>query len=103
VKKFLDELIPSAKRENFKPRVLKLARSFSQHGPTKDNKRVYQQIYNSFLELAGSQAVSTAKKEFGYERSRELTTKGQHLLLHKNILDCKNQHAPLTTSILKRS
>jgi hypothetical protein len=103
VKNFFDELVPSAKPENYKPRVLKLARSFSTHGPTQDNVRVYQQIYNSFLELAGAQAAATAKRKFGYERSRELTTKGQQLLLHKNILDCKNWHAPLTTSILKRS
>ena len=54
VKNFLDKLVPSAKRENFKPRVHKLARSFSKHGPTKDNVRIYQQIYNSFLELAGA-------------------------------------------------
>jgi hypothetical protein len=64
---------------------------------------VYQQIYNSFLELAGAQAAATAKRKFGYERLQELTTKGQQLLFHKNILDCKNRHAPLTTSILKCS
>ena len=73
------------------------------HGPTQDNVRVYQQIYNSFLELAGAQAAATAKTKFGYEWLQELTTKGQPLLIHKNILDCKNRHAPLTTSILKCS
>jgi hypothetical protein len=65
--------------------------------------RVYQQIYNSFLELAGATAASMAKRRFGYERSRELTTKGQLLLIHKNILDCKNRQAPLTPSILTRA
>ena len=73
------------------------------HRLTQDNVRVYQQIYNNFLELAGAQAAATAKRKFGYERLQELTTKGQQLLIHKNILDCKNQHAPLTTSILKCS
>jgi len=48
VKNFLDELVPSAKHENYKPRVIKLARSFSTHGPTQDNVRVYQQMNNSF-------------------------------------------------------
>ena len=103
VQKFLDELVPSAKRENYKTRVTKLAKSFSKHGPTHNNVRVYQQIYNSFLELAGATTASMVKRRFGYERLQELTTKGQLLLIHKNILDCKNLHAPLTPSILKRA
>jgi hypothetical protein len=74
-------------------RVTKLVKSFSEHGPTQDNVRAYQQIYNSFLELSGATAASTAKQRFGYERLQELTTKGQLLLIHKNILDCKNRHA----------
>ena len=65
--------------------------------------RVYQQIYNSFLELAEATAASTAKRRFGYERSRVLTTKGQLLLIHKNILHCKNRQAPLTPSILRHA
>ena len=87
MQKFLDELLPSAKRKNHKTRVTKLAKSFLEHGPTQDNVRVYQQIYKSFSELAGATAVSTAKRIFGYERSQKLTTKGQLLLIHKNILD----------------
>ena len=89
VQKFLDELVPSAKRKNYKTRVTKLAKSFSEHGPTHDNVRVYQQIYNSFLELTRATAASTAKQRFGYERLQELTTKEQLLLIHKNILYCK--------------
>ena len=69
MKNFLDKLVPSAKCEKYKTRVLKLTRSFSTHGPTHDNMRVYQQIYNSFLELGGAKAAATTKRKFGYERS----------------------------------
>jgi hypothetical protein len=51
---------------------------------------VFQQMTHSFLELAGAPAAATAKRKFGYERSRELTTKGQQLLLHKNICPTHN-------------
>ena len=68
VQNFLDELVPSAKHEKYKTRVLKLTRSLLKHGPTQDNVRVYQQIYNSVLELAGAQAAAMAKRKFGHEQ-----------------------------------
>jgi len=103
VKTFLDGLVESSKNETYKERVDKLARSFHQHGPTPDNKRKYQQIYNSFIELAGSHASKVARRKFGYERSPELTQRGAMLLIHKHILDCKHRNSPLTPSIQRRA
>jgi hypothetical protein len=99
VKSFLDGLIQSSKDDKYKERVDKLTQAFLQHEPTPDNRRKYQQIYNTFIELAGSHASKVARRKFGYERSPELTQKGAMLLLHKHILDCKHQKCPVTPSI----
>jgi hypothetical protein len=103
VKLFLDGLVKSSQDEKYKERVDKLTRSFHQHGPTPENKKKYQQIYNSFIELAGSHASKVARRKFGYERSPELTQRGAMLLLHKHILDCKYRHSPITPSIQRRA
>ena len=76
VKSFLDGLVKSSKDNTYKERVDTLTQSFLQHGPTHDNRRKYQQIYNSFIELAGSHAAKVARRKFGYERSPELTQRG---------------------------
>jgi hypothetical protein len=99
VKSFLDGLIKSSKDDTYKERVDKLTRACLHHGPTPDNRRKYQQIYNTFIELAGLHTSKVARRKFGYERSPELTQKGAILLLHKHILDCKHQNCPVTPSI----
>jgi hypothetical protein len=96
VKSFLDGLVKSSQEGKYKERVDKLTRSFLQHGPTPDNRRKYQQIYNAFIKLAVSQASKVARRKFGYKRSPELAQKGAMLLLHKHILDCKYQNNPVT-------
>jgi hypothetical protein len=77
--------------------------AFLQHGPTPDNRRKYQQIYNTFIELAGSHTSKVARGKFGYKRSPELTQKGAMLLLHKDILDCKHRNSPVTPSIQRHA
>jgi hypothetical protein len=99
VKTILDNLVKAMKENTYKERVDKLAQSFHMHGPTTDNIRMYQQIYDSFMKLAGSHASKVAKRRFGYERSPELTQRGSMLLLHKHILDCKHRHSTNTPSI----
>jgi hypothetical protein len=96
-------LVKASQEGNFKDRVDKLTRSFQQHGPTHNNIWIYQKIYNTFIELAGSHASKVARRKFGYEQSPELIQKGALLLLHKHILDCKYCHSPLTPSIKCRA
>jgi hypothetical protein len=99
VKTFTDSLVLAASENTYKERVGKLARSFHEHGPTYDNKWIYQQIYNSFIKLAEAHASKVAKQRFGYKRSPELTQRGALFLLHKHILDCKYQNNPTAPSI----
>ena len=67
VKTFLDSLVKALKEDKYKERVDKLTRSFQQHGHTPDNIWKYQQIYNAFIELAGSHAAKVARHKFSYK------------------------------------
>jgi hypothetical protein len=103
VKTFTDSLVLAASENTYKERVDKLARSFHEYGPTYDNKQIYQQISNSFIELAEAHTSKVEKRRFGYEQSPELTQRGALFLLHKHILDCKYRNNPTTPSIQRRA
>jgi hypothetical protein len=99
VKAILDNLVEASKENTNKELVDKLARSFNKHGLTPNNIQKYQQIYETFTELAGAHASKVAECKFGYERSPELMQRRAQQLLHKHILDCKYHCSPPTPSI----
>jgi hypothetical protein len=94
---FLDNLVKASRKNTYKERVNKLARSFKdkEHGRTPDKIRIHQQTYDIFMELAGAHASKIAKHKFGYKRYPELMQRGAQLLLYKHIWTASTEAAHL--------
>jgi hypothetical protein len=82
-------------------RVFKLARCFAEHGDTEANVRMYNKLDTEHKELVLSTARKAGHREYGYMRSKNLVEAGQHVILLKALLDCKQRNEPPSAGCLR--
>jgi hypothetical protein len=82
-------------------RVFKLARCFAEHGDTEANVRMYNKLDTEHKELVLSAARKAGHRKYGYMRSKNLVEAGQHVILLKALLDCKQRNEPPSAGCLR--
>ena len=92
-------MILKVAHQNIQQRTIKLAQSFIQHGQSPTNESNYTNVYLEMVELMQGVANKVGKKKFGYAHPPELTPKGQMVLVHKQIMYCKNRQTPPTEAL----
>ena len=101
MKYYLETLIPKVMHQNIQQRTADLAQSFIQHGQKTINKSNYSKVYSEMVDQIQVQGMAdkVGKRKFGCTHLPELTTNGQVVLVHKQIIWCKKRQAPPTEAL----
>ena len=72
-------------------------------GATRHPVRKYNSLYREAAEYAKGATSRVSRKKYGYMRSDDLATKGQWLMVAKQLLHCHQRNAPKTPALNKEA
>ena len=99
IKPYLGTLIPKVEHQKIHQQKLDLAAPFVKHGRGTTNESSYNKVYTEVVDFMQGTANEVGKLMFEYAPLQELTTRGQMVLVHKQLLCSKKRHASPTEAL----